>query len=252
MKITGQALSKIKAASLFWNMDLLRLTVRDFCLHNRLLQPMAERLLERESEWDLPLNNLCIVRGISPAFINGLSLSALDPVSNPIGQLMIFPLKEIIAYLRLSHRFYLSRKLPELELSVQALSKAYSEDYLLMKTLYPLFLIYRSDIEHHILGEELHLFPFIENLEAEVWENIRGLRLETIAGGHDDPSEPMKLFKKWMSSDHAVSALPLPYRIFLQQMRQLDEDLELHHRIEEEVMMPLAARLQEKAAEKLP
>jgi regulator of cell morphogenesis and NO signaling len=233
-------------------MDPLSLTVRDFSFQHPLFQPMAERLLESEMEWELPLEKLCRSRGISPEFIQKLALSASDPLENPISLLMRFPLKEIISYLRLSHRFYLSKKLPELELSVQALSKAYCEDYILLKTLYPLFLIYRSDLEQHILGEELHLFPFIENLEAGVWENIRGLRLETIAGTHDEPSEPMKLFKKWMTSDHAVNVLPLPYRIFLQQMKQFDEDLELHHRLEEEVMIPLATLLQEEAAERLP
>lgn len=115
---------------------------------------MSERLLEGESEWELPVEKLCSSRGISPDFIQKLALIASDPIGYPIAELRCFPLKEIIAYLRLSHRFYLSKKLPELELSVRALSKAYCDDYALMQALYPLFLIYRSDLEQHILGEE--------------------------------------------------------------------------------------------------
>lgn len=230
----------------------LQITLKSLAEEGLLLSGIANRLQHSGASEDWNLGKASVEQGINPALMQQLVWCCMDVQQHPLTQLKAFPIYQLLDFLRLSHRFYLQKQLPEIELALNGLSRAYVRDYPFLQVLKTLFSLYKSDLEAHILEEELHLFPFLEHLESGVWENIRGLRLEQMIADHQDTSEPLKCFKKMVNNHHQSSDLPLPYAILLNKVSNFNQDLSFHHLLEETVLIPLGQELQEKAGSRLP
>ena len=75
-----------------------------------------------------------------------------------------FSLEIIIDYIKRTHRYYLTKKLCEIEQTISILLKDYSGNHPLLHILTDFFAEYTVHLTEHIQAEEKHLLPYIKTL----------------------------------------------------------------------------------------
>jgi len=171
----------------------------------------------------------------------------------PTEQLKTFPAAAIIDYLKKSHVTYLNKKLPEIELQLIQLSNLPGE---LTETLASVFSWLQKNMEKHFRVEEKSLFPYIEDLEKTKTSLLTTEDLKAkykdfsiqyfIDSHHDDVENKLEEIKKYIV--HSLKSMEelFPYRILLQKLDDLEKDLRLHAKVEDEILVPLALEWEKK------
>src|SRR5580704_16578394 len=75
-----------------------------------------------------------------------------------------FPMEVILDYIRRTHSFYIFRKLPEIEQSIDILLKDYTNQHPLLPVLQEFYKNYQDSLTAHIRKEENELLPYIDYL----------------------------------------------------------------------------------------
>ncbi len=166
-----------------------------------------------------------------------------------------FPLETIIDYIRKTHRYYLSKKLCEIEQSIDILLKDYSGSHPLLNILNNFFSAYTADLTSHIKLEESHLLPYIlcllkfEKGESEAEQYVTATKnysLKTFTEGHHDTEEDLSNVRNAIMNYQPPSTNQTPYRILLSQLHAFEMDLAVHALIEDRVLIPRALQLEKK------
>ncbi|MCP1382059.1 hemerythrin domain-containing protein [Runella salmonicolor] len=170
----------------------------------------------------------------------------------PFEKMYKFSLEEILTYLQATHRYYLMKKLPEIEQSLVDIFSKYSESYQLLASLAYFFNNYKAKLIDHIRFEEKDLFPYIQLLikASKGVQNTLKLAsnpdfsicgfMEAHACIEDELEQVSTLIKRYSGNQ----ALPLPYKIFLNQVELFEMELRKHAIIEDHVLVPMALELE--------
>ncbi len=179
-------------------------------------------------------------------FAQLVNLFAEDPLL-PIDQLKTFPSSVILSYLTKMHRYYLNKRLPEIEQQLVQLSSTPGE---LPETLASVFSWLQKNMEKHFRIEEQSLFPYIKELEKvrNGKENFSSLRMKYkdfsvqrfIESHHDEVENKLSEIKKYIVRSLSSMDQLFPYRILLLRLDELEKNLRLHAQIEDEVLVPMA------------
>lgn len=154
-------------------------------------------------------------------------------------------LSDLLSHLKLSHRYYLNTKLPEIEQSIYALyeHKTKADDLLLL--LCSFFIDYKDKLIEHIKLEERKLFPYIENLKLLETGNIdrlpaefEGFSITVFEESHSDLEEDLERIRRQIIDTIGSVKTPLPFRIFLTQLEFFEKDMAVHAYLEDEVLVP--------------
>jgi len=172
-----------------------------------------------------------------------------------------FSLEEIVAYIHASHRYYLTKKIPELEQSLLHIFSKYGQTHQLLASLAMFFNQYKNKLVHHFKLEEKLVLPYIKQLidakngnltPEEQKALLEKSSIQAFRDGHDEVEEELKevsvIIHNYVDKDHQ---LPLPYRIFLNQVELFEMELRKHQIIEDHVLVPLAEELEKKLREGL-
>ena len=188
---------------------------------------------------------------ITPEFYHDL----VDVFNNPslfeAAHFQQYSVPMILQYLRSTHRFYLDRRLGEIELSIESLARNNEHDNHWIEFLNRFFEAYKIELTEHILDEEDNLFPYIDALlQAEQEKEI-----------HFRFSQKIKLINFLLRHDHQIEdnlrkvlavledksgqfENSFSFRMLMIQLKNFELDLSIHARMEEEVLMPKALRLE--------
>ncbi len=166
-----------------------------------------------------------------------------------------FSVEEILNYLQLTHQFYLNKKLPEIEQSLLHIFSKYGQSHQLLASLAIFFNNYKNKLVEHIKMEEKLLFPYIRKMIVAAKASpicIESLHLDTnfsieeFISNHsaieDELQEVSEIIKKYSDS----SEIPLPYKIFLNQVEIFELELRKHAIIEDHVLVPMVIELEKK------
>ncbi len=172
----------------------------------------------------------------------------------PFEKIKKFSIEEILAYLQATHRFYLTKKLPEIEQSMVHIFSKYGQSHQLLASLAYFFNDYKNKLIEHIRMEEREFFPYIKQLiEAsdaplEVRQSLKNnhLSIKEFIEGHasieDELQEVSHLIKRYSGNE----PLPLPFKIFLNQVEIFELELRKHAIIEDHVLVPMAQELEKR------
>lgn len=172
----------------------------------------------------------------------------------PFEKIKKFSIEEILAYLQATHRFYLTKKLPEIEQSMVHIFSKYGQSHQLLASLAYFFNDYKNKLIEHIRMEEREFFPYIKQLiEAsdaplEVRQSLKNnhLSIKEFIEGHasieDELQEVSQLIKRYSGNE----PLPLPFKIFLNQVEIFELELRKHAIIEDHVLVPMAQELEKR------
>lgn len=190
--------------------------------------------------------------GIDREFIYTLLRTFESEEQFQVADYQKFPLQVIIDYIRRTHRYYLSKKLPEIEQSIDILLKNYSDKHPLLAVLNDFYANYRKHLTEHIKFEESNLLPFIESLQqvergdlpyTELFKSKR-FSLNTFVENHHDTEDDLLHIKQIIQEYQPPSTNETPYRILISQLKAFVKDLNAHALIEDQVLVPRALELE--------
>ena len=172
----------------------------------------------------------------------------------PYQKIRKFSINEILTYLQATHRYYLTKKLPEIEQSLLHIFSRYGKTHELLAELCFFFNDYKNDLIEHVKMEEREFFPYIKRLmkatqgelsEAEITDLLSKASIAQFTDHHDSIEDELKEVSQIIKRYSEFEATPLPYRIFLNQVELFELELRKHAIIEDHVLVPMALELEE-------
>ncbi|MEP7142019.1 MAG: hypothetical protein ABI707_04065 [Ferruginibacter sp.] len=166
-----------------------------------------------------------------------------------------FPLEVIIDYIQKTHRYYLAKKLCEIDQSIDILLKYYTDFHPLLHILNNFFSDYTADLTSHINTEEKQLLPYIkcllkfdkEEISAENYFAVtKNYSLKTFVESHHDTEQDLSNVRTAILNYQPPATNQTPYRILITQLHAFEIDLSVHALIEDKVLIPRALQLEEK------
>ena len=167
--------------------------------------------------------------------------------------LISYPIDLIIEYLKHAHFLFVKHKLPYIARLVESF-KANHEAYALvekdLKVLFPLFL---EDFIHHIYEEEDTLFSYIKLLEraskgkynpSKLYFKMERNSLQRFAMEHEAHDDEMEGIRKITQDYFLAPNAPLHVRVIYSELIAFEKTLQIHARIENEILFPKALALE--------
>lgn len=179
------------------------------------------------------------------AFMNQVGSVFSNISSSGFGNLEEYNPVLVLQYLRKSHRLYLNTTLCEIEQTLDwlALEIGSNSPYLKLMTLF--LLDYRTQLTQHIQNEENQLFPLLDCLFAFGASDLSQEEIKTIQNfqdGHHATEVDLlmlrRVLREYLGSGEHYSS----FRVLLNRLKSLELDLQVHHQLEEEVLLPLALK----------
>lgn len=199
------------------------------------------------------LAEVCESRGMKVEQVVQELESSTHPLAEENIPLISYPIDLIIEYLKHAHFLFVKHKLPYISKLVEnfkAETPAYVSIAKDLKTLFPLFV---DDFIHHIYQEEDTLFRYIQLLDrsdkrnynpSQLFYMMERHSLERFAVDHEAHDDEMEGIRK-MTKDYAVTDhTPLHVRVIYAELAELEKSLQVHARIENEILFPKAMLLE--------
>lgn len=202
---------------------------------------------------DASVEDVAAKHALNPDFIVALLNAYNDPaIYLPERYLKSFSVAEIVDYLRRSHKVYLTEQLPELAL----LFERYAAEPSLTPfsgLLRNFFKEYGDEIEKHFATEDEYMFPYALTVESahngdsisdEMRRRFKEYTIHDFITEHDSIEEKLGDLKNLIVRHiPQVSSSALAFQI-LEKLFHLNSDLDDHSRIEELVLIPKVAELE--------
>lgn len=183
-------------------------------------------------------------------FESGLVEWILDVYSQedpPLDAVLSMP--QVMHYLQASHKLYVSKTLPEIEQSMAHIQRRYDEA--LLNALVLFFNSYKNDFLEHIRMEERDLFPYLKKLDQAnkgllTPEEVRTLLAHSPLKNleHDAIEDELQKVSEIIHLYGEEGDIPLPFKVFLNQVEIFEMDLRKHALIEDHVLLPMAQRIE--------
>lgn len=198
---------------------------------------------------------ICENHSINVDFFLEIVNSFNDPNYLPKREMQKFKLSLIIDYLRKTHRFYLDRKIPEIEALIEDMeAHSLPEHNRTIALIRKFYHEYRDELIRHIGHEENKVYPYILKLEeiylaeqtaGEAKQFVETYSIEQYLSEHDDISDALVDLKSLL-----IKYLPpqqnerLCYKI-LAQLDHLEQDIIDHSLLEDRVLVPRVQKMEE-------
>jgi regulator of cell morphogenesis and NO signaling len=189
--------------------------------------------------------------GVPPEFLLALLEVFEDQTVFKPANFDRFSLQVIIDYLRKTHRYYLDKKLLEIEQSIHLLVNAYPSAHPLLVLLHNFYTDYKSHLSKHIEMEEGELLPYIIKLEQAdeskgKLETTPSMTVKQFISQHHDTEKDLEEVSNTILSYSPPEGNQTLYRILLSQLQVFEKDMAVHAQIEDDVLLPRALELENK------
>lgn len=218
----------------------------DLLLDNNRLLTLFERLGIRLGFGERSVEEVCSEQGLSPYLMVAMCNIVTGRSSSPsIEPLTSNDLRQIVAYLRLSHHNYTEHYFPALHSHIHTMAAALStRQQAIINSFYD---IYEAEVMKHFHFEEQTVFPYIEQLLNGA--QSEGFTICDFAESHSDIDEKLAdllniIIKYLPDGDEQMVSHAVLRDIYL-----IEEELAGHTMIENRLLVPLATRI-EKGAER--
>lgn len=148
---------------------------------------------------------------------------------------------DVVRYLHSSHVFYIDHELPGLEDSLGALVETC--DSRQKAIIYRFFSEYRKELENHFAYEESVVFPYIRDFGSGI--RREGYSIEQFEENHSNIDEKLCDLKNIVLKYLPESCDTVLRNSVLYHICSLEDDLDKHTMIENNVLIPMMTRLEE-------
>jgi regulator of cell morphogenesis and NO signaling len=221
---------------------------------NKFLSSVFDRFGVDERDYHKTIEEVGFEIKTDPDFMVEI-IKAFDQDNKPDQKiLMKFPIETILDYLKKTHRYYLDKKIPEIEISLHDIIRRYHHGNNLLYALGNIFISYKRKLAEHIKSEEEELFPYIEFLIAQLRGDfnykaskkiLSGFTIQHFEESHTNVEEDIEKTRDTIMRYSPEQTFAMSYRIFLNQLALFERDLHRHSIIEDEVLVPKAQRLEQ-------
>ena len=205
---------------------------------------------------DITLGEACDRKGLRREIVNHELIRGARLMHPQEHVLTSWPTELIIRCLRHAHSIFTRERLPYIADLIRNCPLHNS----VVNDLNILFPVFSEDFVHHIHMEEDRLFIFIGLLQRALQGKMRPVEIHYILEAdsihqyvkehesHDDEMEGIRN----ITSDYTLPAdAPLHLEVLYAHLQQLEEELRTHARIENGILFPKAAALEEKVRQQL-
>lgn len=165
-----------------------------------------------------------------------------------------FSLHTIIDYVQRTHRYYLGKKLPEIEQSIDLMQRDYADSHPLLNMLRQFYTSYKADLAKHIQVEERYVLPHIRLIATatekgygaeEFLALAKDYSLRTFIENHTDTEGDLQKVRNAILEYSPIATNTTLYRVLLTQLELFEKDLSVHAIIEDEVLIPFAIAMED-------
>ena len=221
---------------------------------NYSLLPVISRFNISLGFGDKTVQEVCTEAGINIDFFVEITNSFIDEDYIPQKELNTFPVKLIVGYLHKTHQYYLEEKIPEIKQMIDMLMKTAlsgDESVILVRNF---FNEYEEELKNHIDREENKVQPYVLDIEKafneggasqKLLEQIHNYSINEFASEHDNVEEKLYDLKNII-----IKYLPPAYNQalcnkILMELFRLEKDLNAHAQLEDKVLIPKVAKMEE-------
>lgn len=152
----------------------------------------------------------------------------------------------LVDYLQRSHRYYLDVILPEITHLLHHLQEVSNGSFVLLNALPAFWRAYRMELHVHFRKEDEGLFPYAKKLQYRsqdallslFTDDLQNYDLAAFQHEHHDETKELNEIRQLILQTNEQNLPPFPYRILLTKMALFERDLQLHARLEDEVLIP--------------
>lgn len=201
------------------------------------------------------VGEVCDENDINTWFFLEIVNSYHNPQYFPQEQLQKFSAKQIIAYLSSTHSYYKDVKIPEIQGYIDEMEKKASEEHTNnVKLLNDFFKGYVEELELHLEHEDKEIFPYVIELENALEEGKISIDLkkkiieepiEDYERGHEDVEVKLSDLKNLIIKFLPPVLCKELCKKLLTELYRLENDLENHSRIEDNVLVPKVKMLEQ-------
>ncbi len=219
-------------------------SVADAIMHHQELINILERLNIPLGVREMTIKEIAISNQINPDLL--LSLFNLQ-VYKLIDRNLSFTAKDanlIINYLKTSHQLYTCDFYPRIsELINRLIEKNQQAEFKMLQHFYD---EYRQEVEQHFNYENDTVFPYINQLIDDSKEDSQFLNycVKDYKQHHNDIEEKLKDLKSLLVKFLPPADDTQIRRKTIQILTELNADLQIHARIENEILIPLVENLE--------
>lgn len=227
--------------------------ITDLVYANTAYHLLTEKLGIPVHDYSKTFAQVCFERNLNGKLVEIL-VRAYDDLSEfPYKDLDLLSIQELVQYLRTSHRYYLDKKLPELEQSAIGVFMQYSDTHPFLANLCLFFAHFKKKIESHIMYEEQNLFPYIDQLlkvhtnpvcKSEIHKIVNSFSASVFSQNHSDIEGELAKVRNVIVQNSLLNKQPLPYKIFLSQLYHFELELNKHAIIEDDILLKKIIRLE--------
>jgi regulator of cell morphogenesis and NO signaling len=198
------------------------------------------------------LDDACKAKGVDSSDVLR-DLVALEATDNA-EDMTSWGVDALVEYIVTRHHAYVKRQVPAITLMLETLVAAHGERYPALPRMVTTFASLSSELIHHLEKEERILFPYIQSMARQPRDGSRGL--PTPFGTVRNPI-------RMMEDDHQQAAAELwmlrvlsngftvpedgcvTWRACFSELAAFEHDLHQHVHLENNVLFPKAARLED-------
>ncbi len=225
-------------------------TVQSLIESSKIYQMVTERLDLIENE---PLNFESELMELILEFYSN------DESELPVEKLRKFSMMQVMYYLQASHKLYISKTLPEIEQSMAHIQRRYYDTPQVLDALVLFFNHYKTHFLEHIRMEERDFFPYLKKLynaytgdlsREEVQKLLNNTSIDQFIDDHDAVEDELRHVSTIIHDYSAYESIPLPFKVFLNQVELFEMDLRKHAIIEDHVLVPMAQKIEKELRER--
>lgn len=222
-------------------------TVRSLVESNKIYQLVSERL----DLIDNSKNELNFESELMELILEFYSGDESDKL--PIEKLKKFSMLQVMHYLQASHKLYISKTLPEIEQSMAHIQRRYYDTPEILNALVLFFNDYKTRFLDHIRMEERDFFPHLKRLHQalagnmtsnEIDQLLDSMSVDDFIDDHDAIEDELKNISRIIHAYSVEESIPLPFKVFLNQVELFEMDLRKHAIIEDHVLVPMAQKIE--------
>lgn len=203
------------------------------------------------------LKQACNDAEINPGFFVRLLNNCYLQKNVDMSVFLGFGFSEIIDFLKRTHRFYLNKRLNEIDQTINNLAVNYPECEPMFDYLIFFFQRYKKGLATHLNIEEKVLFPYIVLLERASFSPTakkeaelasKEISIQGFLDNHDDSTEKeLSSLQNYLEKTYSEFKILPEFRVLMTQLSSFEEDLTVHAMIEDYVLLPKALQLEKEA-----
>jgi regulator of cell morphogenesis and NO signaling len=227
----------------------------DVLFHNYTLLPVISRFNIKLGFGDKTVSEVCVDSDVNIDFFLEITNSYVDEDYIPQKELNSFPVSLIVNYLKKTHQYYLDEKIPEIERYIHLVIEAEKSVNDKFKLVESFFTEYKQELTNHINREETSVHPYVLEIESAFLKNeissilfskIRKYSINDYASEHDNVEEKLFDLKNIIIKYLPPCNSSAICNTILIELFRLEKDLNAHANLEDKVLIPKVALMEEK------